>query len=153
MDALVRPSYVFQQAPMLHSGPRGVRRPSVCNRCGMSDEPEKHRVQNWQNKGGQYTSPAFAARVTASRTSTRSTTWLRKPNMTFPTEVKVVGTFHVPFTEFLCESRYRRRHTECACYFCRTSNILPDGVTVARMTLNHLVQVRILVGQLFSTTL
>ena len=31
--------------------------------------------------------------------------------------VKVVGTFHVPFTEFLCESRYRGRHTECACYF------------------------------------
>ena len=39
--------------------------------------------------------------------------------MTFPTEVKVVGTFHVPFTEFLGESRYRGRHTECACYFCR----------------------------------
>ena len=30
---------------------------------------------------------------------------------------------------------------------------LPDGVTVARVTLNHLVQVQILVGQLFSITL
>ena len=39
--------------------------------------------------------------------------------LTCPTEIKVVGTFHVPFTEFLCESRYRGRHTECACYFCR----------------------------------
>ncbi len=33
--------------------------------------------------------------------------------------VAAVGTFHVPFTEFLGESRYRRRHTECACYSCR----------------------------------
>ena len=40
--------------------------------------------------------------------------------MTCPTEVKVVGTFHVPFTEFLCESRSRGRHTECAYYFCRS---------------------------------
>ena len=29
----------------------------------------------------------------------------------------VVGTFPVPFTEFLGESRSRRRHTECACDF------------------------------------
>ena len=39
--------------------------------------------------------------------------------LTCLTEFKVVGTFHVPFTEFLCESRYRGRHTECAYYFCR----------------------------------
>ena len=26
----------------------------------------------------------------------------------------------MPFTEFLGESRSRGRHTECACYFCRT---------------------------------
>ena len=40
--------------------------------------------------------------------------------MTCPTELQVVGTFPVPFTEFLGESRSRGRHTECACYFCRT---------------------------------
>ena len=40
-------------------------------------------------------------------------------DMTFPTKVKVVGTFPVPFTEFLGESRSRGRHTECACYFCQ----------------------------------
>ena len=39
--------------------------------------------------------------------------------MTSPTEVKVVGTFHVPLAEFPYNFRYRGRHTECACYFCR----------------------------------
>ena len=45
---------------------------------------------------------------------------LVETELTSPTEVKVVGTFPVPFTEFLGESRSRGRHTECACYFCRT---------------------------------
>ena len=55
--------------------------------------------------------------------------------MTFPTELKVVGTFHVPFTEFLYELGGRGRHTECACYFCRkrfngvarTGSVLADA--------------------------
>ena len=46
------------------------------------------------------------------------------PCLTCSTEVKVVGTFPVPFTEFLGESRSRGRHTECACYFCRTRQAL-----------------------------
>ena len=43
---------------------------------------------------------------------------------TCPTEVKVVGIFHVPFTEFLGELGCRGRHTECACYFCRNRQSL-----------------------------
>ena len=51
--------------------------------------------------------------------------------MTCPTELQVVGTFPVPFTEFLGESRSRGRHTECACDFCRTRLRCPPYRCVA----------------------
>ncbi len=49
----------------------------------------------------------------------KSAATARLTDLTFPTELKVVGTFHVPFIEFLYELGGRGRHTECACYFCR----------------------------------
>ena len=70
--------------------------------------------------------------VPTSTSSSRNNTCEINASLTCPTEVqvvgtfpvpfteKVVGTFHVPFSEFLGESRSRGRHTECACDFCRT---------------------------------
>ena len=40
-------------------------------------------------------------------------------NQTFPTEPKVVGTFHVPFTKFGETLGTSGRHSESVCYFCR----------------------------------
>ena len=57
--------------------------------------------------------------VPTSTSSSRNNTCEINASLTCPTEVQVVGTFPVPFSEFLGESRSRGRHTECACDFCR----------------------------------
>gem|GEM_PF-4314724 len=46
---------------------------------------------------------------------------------TSPTKVKVVGTFHVPFTKFTYELGACGRHSESACYFCRRRLVRVDS--------------------------
>ncbi len=68
-----------------------------------------------------------------------------KSDQPFPTELKVVGTFHVPFIEFLYELGCRGRHTECACYFCRKRQIRIRGLCPIRALRESVVRI-VLVG-------